>query len=120
MFLEPLTGRRWVDISENRTKTPIRPPRCTRPSIRRKPDASRRSWRSTARSKHGSWLNMVEIELSVLSRQCLERRVCRTSRRSKRSQWPGRSDTADVKIDWRFGTEDERIKLKRLYSSLQE
>ena len=57
--------------------------------------------------KHGSWLNMAEIELSVLSRQCLERRV------------PDR-DEKGVKIDWRFDAKDARIKLKRLYPSLQE
>ena len=71
--------------------------------------------------KHGSWLNMAEIELSVLSRQCLDRRVP-DSRPSKPRSRPGRSGATPPggEIDWRFTTEDARIKLKRLYPSLQE
>jgi hypothetical protein len=72
--------------------------------------------------KHGSWLNMAEIELSVLSRQCLDRRVpdFRTLQAEARA-WQERRDEEGGKIQWRFGTEvDARIKLKRLYPSLQE
>jgi hypothetical protein len=71
--------------------------------------------------KHGSWLNMAEIELSVMSRQCLERRVpdFETLERELHA-WQERRDEAGVKIDWRFTTDDARIKLKRLYPSLQE
>jgi transposase len=71
--------------------------------------------------QHGSWLNMVEIELSVLSRQCLDRRVPGfETLQSEVEAWQERRDAAGNKIYWRFTTEDARIKLKRLYSSLQE
>ena len=64
---------------------------------------------------------MAEIELSVLSRQCLERRVpdFETLEREA-AAWQDRRDDAGVKIEWRFRTEDARIKLRRLYPSLQE
>lgn len=71
--------------------------------------------------KHGSWLNMAEIELSVLSRQCLDRRVPDFERlEAEVAAWQERREEKDSKIEWRFGTEDARIKLKRLYPSLQE
>ena len=63
---------------------------------------------------------MAEIELSVLSRQCLDRRVPDfETLRSEVAAWQERRDAAGGKIDWRFRTEDARIKLKRLYPSLQ-
>jgi hypothetical protein len=73
--------------------------------------------------KHGSWLNMAEIELSVLSRQCLDRRVPNfETLEAEVAAWQERRDAAGAKkkIEWRFSTEDARIKLKRLYPSLQE
>ncbi len=72
--------------------------------------------------KHGSWLNMAEIELSVLSRQCLDRRVpdFETLKAEARAWQERRDEMGGKKIDWRFRTEDARIKLKRLYHSLQE
>ena len=71
--------------------------------------------------KHGSWLNMAEIELSVLSRQCLDRRVPDfESLQTEVAAWQERRDATGTKIDWRFTTEDARIKLKRLYPSVQE
>ena len=71
--------------------------------------------------KHASWLNMVEIELSVLSRQCLDRRVPDfETLRAEVEAWQERRDAAGDKIDWRFNTEDARLKLKRLYPSFQE
>ncbi|TCJ16913.1 hypothetical protein E0L93_09430 [Rubrobacter taiwanensis] len=70
---------------------------------------------------HGSWLNMAEIELSVLGRQCLDRRVPDfETLQAEALAWQERRDAAGNKIDWRFTTEDARIKLKRLYPSLQE
>ena len=67
--------------------------------------------------KHGSWLNMAEIELSVLSRQCLARRIPEHKMLAHAvNLWEtGRNQTANA-IDWRFTTEGARIKLKRLYS----
>jgi hypothetical protein len=64
---------------------------------------------------------MAEIELSVLSRQCLQRRVPDfESLEREAAACQDRRDAAGVKIEWRFRTEDARIKLRRLYPSLQE
>lgn len=66
--------------------------------------------------KHGSWLNMAEIELSVLSRQCLERRIPdKESLQQEVAAWSERRNRDSRKIDWQFTTADARIKLKRLY-----
>ena len=63
---------------------------------------------------------MAEIELSVLSRQCLDRRVPDfETLEAEAAAWQQRRDAAGVKIDWRFRTDDARIKLKRLYPPLQ-
>ena len=66
--------------------------------------------------EHASWLNIAECELSVLKRQCLKRRLpdLGTVQREV-SAWQGRRNKALTIIDWRFTTEDARIKLKRLY-----
>ena len=70
--------------------------------------------------KHGSWLNMAEIELSVLSKQCLDRRIPDKGFLSKEVQsWVDERNQKSTKVDWRFTTEDARIKLKRLYPSIQ-
>ena len=67
--------------------------------------------------KHGSWLNMAEIELSVLGRQCLaERMNDKTHLQEQVAAWQERRNAHAVTINWRFTTEDARIKLKRLYS----
>ena len=68
---------------------------------------------------HGSWLNVAEIELSVLDRQCLDRRVhdVGTLRREVVA-WTHDRNTAGMTVDWRFTTADVRIKLKRLYPTL--
>lgn len=70
--------------------------------------------------KHGSWLNVAEIELSVLSRQCLDRRMPERSMIAREAQaWAQhRNETANT-IDWQFTTKDARIKLKRLYPKTQ-
>jgi len=66
--------------------------------------------------KHGSWLNMAEIELSVLSRQCLSRRMDSAELlRSEVDAWQAQRNTKGAKINWQFTTNDARIKLKRLY-----
>jgi hypothetical protein len=71
--------------------------------------------------KHGSWLNMAEIELSVLSRQCLDRRIPdKATLSAEVAAWQDRRNTAGGTVDWRFTTDDARIKLKRLYPSIQE
>lgn len=69
--------------------------------------------------KHGSWLNMAEIELSVVTRQCLDRRIPdKATLASEVAAWQQRRNTAKAKIDWRFTNDEARIKLKRLYPTL--
>jgi hypothetical protein len=69
---------------------------------------------------HGSWLNMAEIELSVLQRQCLDRRLGdRTTMEREVAAWVAARNEAATSIDWRFTTADARIKLKRLYPIIQ-
>jgi DDE superfamily endonuclease len=70
--------------------------------------------------KHGSWLNMAETELSVLSRQCLDRRLdCKDLLASEVAAWEQLRNAHQAKIDWQFTTADARTKLKRLYPSFQ-
>jgi DDE superfamily endonuclease len=69
--------------------------------------------------KHASWLNMAEIELSVLSRQCLDRRIPdKLTLTHEVAAWERDRNTAGGRVDWRFTTADARIKLKRLYPSI--
>ena len=66
--------------------------------------------------KHGSWLNMAEIELSVLSRQCLNGYISsRDFLESETLAWETERNARQATIDWRFTTADARVKLKRLY-----
>ena len=66
--------------------------------------------------KHGSWLNMAEIELSALQRQCLDRRLRdRTTMEREVAAWVDARNVGPTSVDWRFTTTDARIKLKRLY-----
>ena len=66
--------------------------------------------------KHGSWLNMAEIEFSVLVRQCLGQRLAGAGQlREEVGGWEDARNTAGSRIDWRFTTADARIKLKHLY-----
>ena len=68
--------------------------------------------------KHGSWLNMAEIELSHLSRQCLDRRLESPERlKQEVNAWMNERNLKQTKMDWRFTVENARIKLKRLYPS---
>ena len=149
MFMEPLAGRRWVDITEQRTKVEWahqieelvdqRYPHAERivlvmdnlnthsPASLYEafdPEKARRLCEKLEihyTPKHGSWLNMAEIELSVLSRQCLDRRVPDfETLQAEVASWQQRRDQAGGTVEWRFRTEDARIKLKRLYPSLQQ
>jgi len=71
--------------------------------------------------KPGSWLNMAEIELSALQRQCLNRRLGdRATMEREVAAWVAARNGAAARIDWRFTTVDARIKLKRLYPVFQE
>lgn len=70
---------------------------------------------------HGSWLNIAEIELSVLSRQCLDRRIPNKDQLSSEiAAWEDSRNSSGMKVDWRFTTADARIKLKHLYPSIKE
>ena len=70
--------------------------------------------------KHGSWLNVAEVELSVLSRQCLDRRIADVATlRQEVEAHKRRRDALGTKVNWRFTTVDARIKLKRLYPSIE-
>jgi transposase len=149
MFCEPLQGRRWVDVTEQRTKTDwahqikelvdLRYPEAEKIVLVMdnlnthspaslyeafEPSEAKRLAEKLEihyTPKHGSWLNMAEIELSVLSRQCLDRRVPDfETLKAEACAWQERRDAAGAKIEWRFSTEDARIKLKRLYPLLQE
>jgi hypothetical protein len=68
--------------------------------------------------KHGSWLNMAEIELSVLARQCLDRRIGTIATlKQEVAAWNTDRNASQRGVDWRFTTADARLKLQRLYPS---
>jgi hypothetical protein len=70
--------------------------------------------------KHGSWLNMAEIELNVLTGQCLKRRIDDIEFvRTEVMAWQNFRNNKDAKVNWQFTTEDARIKLARLYPTLE-
>ncbi len=149
LFCEPLAGRRWVDVTEHRTKADwarqiqelvdVRYPEAERivlvmdnlnthtpaslyevfPPAEAKRLADKLEIHHTP--KHGSWLNIAEIELSVLSRQCLDRRVPDFATLAVEvAAWEAQRNAVGGTVDWRFTTADARVKLKRLYPSLQE
>jgi hypothetical protein len=71
--------------------------------------------------KHGSWLNMAEIELNVLMGQCLAGRIPDLEKIKAQAQaWQESRNTKNAKVNWQFKTEDARIKLKKLYPTLKE
>ena len=88
------------------------------------PDEARRiaakiEWHFTP--EHGSWLNVAECELSVLSRQCLKRRIPdQETLTNEATAWTKRRNATNVTIDWQFTANDARIKLKRLYPVLKK
>lgn len=70
--------------------------------------------------KHGSWLDIAEIELSVFTKQCLDRRIADIDTlRREATAWADRRNAARAVVDWQFTTDDARIKLKRLYPQLK-
>jgi transposase len=149
LFCEPLRARRWVAVTERRTAADWAH-QIKELVERRYPDAERivlvadnlnthtpaalYATFSPAEAKrladklelhytpkHGSWLNIAEIELSVLARQCLNRRIPDTETlKTEATAWQDRRNADGGTVDWRFTTEDARIKLKRLYPSIQE
>jgi hypothetical protein len=148
LAFEPLAGRRVVEVTERRTAVDFA--RFVRhlldvvyPSARKvvlvtdnlnthgtgslyeafAPAEARRlagriEWHYTP--KHGSWLNMAEVELSVLARQCLDRRIPdRETLAREVAAWEAKRNAAGVKADWQFTTADARVKLKKLYPTIQ-
>jgi len=70
--------------------------------------------------KHGSWLNVAETELSVLTRQCLDRRIGDKATLVREvAAWEKSRNEAKARVDWQFTTADARVKLKRLYPTIQ-
>lgn len=149
LVCEPLTGRRHVTVTEQRTKLDFAQqiktlvdnhyPEAERivlvldnlnthtPASLYEAFAPAEAQRLTDKleihytPKHGSWLNMAEIELSVLSRQCLDRRVPdRATLEREVAAWEARRNASAGAINWRFTTADARIKLTRLYPSQEE
>jgi DDE superfamily endonuclease len=92
------------------------------PSCQHRPAEARRVARKLelhSTPKHGSWLNMAEIELSVLQQQCLDRRIPdEETRKHESAAWEKQRNAEQATIDWRFSVADAREKLKRLYPSL--
>jgi hypothetical protein len=147
MICEPLAGQRDVEVTDRRTKKDYA--RCLRKiADEMYPDAERivlvqdnlnthspaslyeafepaEAKRLADRfefhytPKHGSWLDMAEIELGILGRQCLARRIDNVEdlRREVRA-WEQIRDAATTKVNWQFTTADARIKLRRLYPSI--
>ncbi len=70
--------------------------------------------------KHGSWLNVAEIELNVMIRQCLNRRIDSVQEvQAEVSSWQNHRDNLQAKVNWQFTTEDARVKLHRLYPTVE-
>jgi len=70
--------------------------------------------------KHGSWLNIAEIELSVFTKQCLDRRIPDMETLKEQARhWYRKRNIANKSVDWQFTTEKARVKLKRLYPQFQ-
>jgi len=149
MFFEPLAGRRRVQVTDHRTRVDwahaiqhlvdVEHPEAERvvlvmdqlnthgPASLYEAFAPAEARRLAEKleihhtPKHGSWLNMAEIELSVLSRQCLDQRLDnQATLRQEVNAWQERRDARAGKVDWRFTTADARIKLKHLYPSIIE
>jgi len=149
MMLEPLAGRRDVEVTERRTQKDYAE-RLRKLSDETYPDAEvivlvqdnlnthspaslyeafppAEAQRLTARfewhytPKHGSWLDIAEIELGILSRQCLSQRIDNIEKlREETAAWEKNRDGAQVKVNWQFTTADARTKLKSLYPSMDE
>jgi hypothetical protein len=145
--VEPLTGRRHVEITEHRTRRDWacfikgmldeRYPQAIKVRLVMdnlnthspaslyeafEPEEARRLARRLEihyTPKHGSWLNVAEIELSALNSQCLNRRIPEINlMKEEVAAWELDRNNRAATIDWRFTTEDARIKLKRLYPQL--
>jgi hypothetical protein len=148
LAFEPLAGRRHVEVTEQRTKADFARllrrlvdewyPQAEvitlvvdnlnthRPAVLYEEFEPAEARRLVERlqfvytPKHASWLNVAELELSALARQCLDRRLPdREALTGEVAAWEHERNAALVKVDWQFTTADARIKLKRLYPVLE-
>lgn len=146
---EPLSGKRFVQVRERRTKADwadfvrelieVHYPQAEKivlvldnlnthtPASFYEVFAPAEAWQLSRKlevhytPKHGSWLNMAEIELSVLARQCLNRRLATLQEVAQEVQaWQQERKQAQATINWRFTAADARIKFKRLYPIIEE
>ena len=148
MATEPLAGRRLTKVTERRTKIDWalflddiarQYPDATRITLvmdnlnTHRPGALYETFKPTRAKalwdrfdfvytpKHGSWLNVAEVELSVMIRQCLNRRIDSIDfLRTEVDAWKAARDRIQAKVDWQFTTDDARVKLKRLYPTFDE
>ena len=147
MFFEPLQGKRVVEVTDQRTAidwahqirnlVDVHYPQAKRITLVMdnlnthtgaslykafEPKEARRILEKLEihyTPKHGSWLNMAEIELSILSRQCMDRRIPDQETLKKQIlAWQEKRNAIARPMEWRFTTEDARIKLKKLYPTL--
>ena len=143
---EPLAGKRMVRVTERRTKRDwarfVKEIAEQYPQAERitlvmdnlsthkpgslyesfSPEEAKRLWDRfdfVFTPKHGSWLNVAEIELNVLNGQCLNRRIDEIEIvRQEAQAWQAYRDSLEAKVNWQFTNEDARIKLQRLYPTL--
>ena len=147
MFYEPFGGKRYVSVTERRTKIDwafqIKELLDNHYPDAKKivlvmdnlnthtgaslyeafpPQEARRLWERLEihyTPKHGSWLNIAEIELRILSTQCLNRRIPdKQTLKREVNQWQNQRNFLKAKVDWRFSSDNARIKLKQLYPTL--
>ena len=148
MAFEPLAGQRYIEVTQRKTSIDFarflrtisdeyHPDAdkivlvCDNLSTHRpaafyeafEPPEARRlterfEWHYTP--KHGSWLNVAEMELSVLARQCLDRRIPDAPTLTREvAAWQQQRNAANTSVNWRFTTADARIKLNKLYPTIQ-
>ena len=130
-FIEPLGGRHHVSVREHRTAVEERiilvmdNLNTHKPSSlykRYKPEEARRIIKKLEihfTPKHGSWLDIAEIELNVMTRQCLSRRVETMDKlTSELAAWEKERNELGAKVNWHFRTKDARVKLISLYPEL--
>jgi hypothetical protein len=145
---EPLAGNRLVAVTERRTKTDwaqfLEEIACQYEDAKKitlvmdnlnthtpgslyetfAPDKAKALWdrfEFVFTPKHGSWLNMAEIELNVLTGQCLNRRIDNSADVKKEvGAWQEFRNNKNAKVNWQFSSDDARIKLRRLYPTLED
>ncbi len=149
MANEPLKGKRFVEVTEFKTKTDWamfinwianeQYPKAKRITLVMdnynthtasafyetfKPKEAKRLWdrfEFVYTPKHGSWLNMAEIELHVLNGQCLNRHISKIEIiKEEVEAWKTNRNNKNSRINWQFTNKEARVKLKRLYPSIKD